>query len=61
MLPFKLNGVSVLTFHSMLTTHLVDSLSHIPGLTAWSAMMAIWQPVHSARKALALNAWRIFF
>ena len=51
MLPFKLNGVSVRTFHWMLTTHLADLLSHIPGLTAWSAIMANWQNVHNVRKA----------
>ena len=34
MLPFKLNGVCVRTFHSMPIAHLADSLSRIPGLTA---------------------------
>ena len=51
MLPFKLNGAFVRTFHLMLTTHLADSLSPTLSLIAWSAIMANWETVHNAKKA----------
>ena len=60
MLPFKHNDMAIRTFHSMLTAHLADSLSHIPGLVAWSAIMANWHPVCTVRNTPALDAWHTF-
>ena len=34
MLRFKHNSMAIRTFHAMLTTHLADLLSHVPGLVA---------------------------
>ena len=60
MLPFKHNGTPVRMFHLILSRHLADSLSHIPGLIAWSAIMANWHTVYTVRKTRALDAWHAF-